>query len=117
MSDYLLSAIFSVIVYYIDEKRSDIEFLSSTQINRSQIIDQKTGDFSSYKLVINEFFTADQITKFMHSLHQKRAISEHEKLIKEENAGILWSNPSNVDISLLSFEYDNPFILLRNVNL
>ena len=35
----------------------------------------------------------------MATLHQKRAISEREKFIKEENVSILWSNPSNVDIS------------------
>ena len=38
--------------------------------------------------------------------------SERQKLIKEENPSILWSNPSNLDISLLTLEYVNPFILL-----
>ena len=63
---------------YIDEKRSAAEFLSKTRISRSQIIDQKP--------VVSRFSD------------QKRAISEREKLIKEENLCILWSNPSNSDI-------------------
>ena len=52
----------------------------------------KNSDFSSFKLIINEFFIADLLNTFIHSLHQKRAISEREKLIKEGNVNILWSN-------------------------
>ena len=44
----------------------------------------KNVGFSLFKLVIDKFFTADYIAKFIRSLDQKKAIFKLEKLIKEE---------------------------------
>ena len=44
-------------------------------------------------------------------------ISELNKLIEEEHLIILWLNPSNFDILLLSVEYGKPFALLCNPKL
>ena len=72
--------------------------------------------FSLFKLVIDNFFTADYITKFIRSLDQKKAIFELEKLIKEEIPSIWWSNPSSFNITLLSLEYSNPLFYYNNNN-
>ena len=50
---------------------SDILDISKAWISRSQIIDQKIGGLSLFKLVINNFFTTDYITKLVCLLGQK----------------------------------------------
>ena len=57
---------------------------------------------SSSKLIINEYFIADCVIRLICSLHQKRTISEGEKLIKEDHLSILRSNSSNFNSLLLS---------------
>ena len=54
--------LFLVLMSFIDEAILDQlyrqERFYKTRIDRSQIIDKKYGDFSSFKIAINEFFTA-----------------------------------------------------------